>query len=86
MTGQALKAQLQQWVAGGIMEADAAAGVAWTADYFDAGHDLASTYFVLIGAGSAMGPFSQLLELGANVVAVDIPGGQRRARERERDR
>ena len=30
--------------------------------------------YVLIGAGSAMGPFIKLLELGATVVALDIPG------------
>ena len=29
---------------------------------------------MLIGAGSAMGPCSKLLECGANVVALDIPG------------
>ena len=30
--------------------------------------------YVLIGAGSAMGPFIKLMELGATVVALDIPG------------
>ena len=39
-----------------------------------AGADLSDAYFVMIGAGSAMGPFPKLLELGANVVAIDIPG------------
>ena len=28
----------------------------------------------MIGAGSAMGPFPKLLEMGATVVAIDIPG------------
>ena len=31
-------------------------------------------YVVMIGAGSAMGPFPKLLEMGATVVAIDIPG------------
>ena len=28
--------------------------------------------FVLLGAGSAMGPFEVLMSLGANVVAIDL--------------
>jgi len=36
--------------------------------------DLSGQHFVLIGAGSAMGPFIKLLEHGATVVAIDIPG------------
>jgi len=74
LTGDALKQQLSKWVDGGVIEADAAAGVAWTADYFAKGKDLSDTYFVMIGAGSAMGPFPKLLALGGNVVALDIPG------------
>ena len=40
----------------------------------------------MIGAGSAMGPFPKLLEMGATVVAIDIPGawgkgGKRPAKE-----
>ncbi len=34
--------------------------------------DLSQHYFVLLGAGSAMGPLPLLLALGANVYAVDI--------------
>jgi hypothetical protein len=34
--------------------------------------DLSDKYFVLLGAGSAMGPLLLLLSLGANVVAVDL--------------
>ena len=29
-------------------------------------------YFVLLGAGSAMGPLLTLLSLGANVIAIDL--------------
>ena len=28
--------------------------------------------FVLLGAGSAMGPFEVLMSLGANVIAIDL--------------
>jgi hypothetical protein len=34
--------------------------------------DLSKRYFVLLGAGSAMGPLQVLLSLGANVIAVDL--------------
>merc|ERR1712232_1411334 len=34
--------------------------------------DLSDKYFVLLGAGSAMGPLLVLLALGANVIAVDL--------------
>jgi len=34
--------------------------------------DLSNRYFVLLGAGSAMGPFSLLMSLGANIIAVDL--------------
>ena len=34
--------------------------------------DLSDRYFVLLGAGAAMGPLEVLLALGANVIAVDL--------------
>merc|ERR1719223_1368722 len=34
--------------------------------------DLRDCYFVLFGATSAMGPFYKLMDLGANVIAVDL--------------
>lgn len=74
LTGSALSSQLDRWVKGGVIEADAAAGVAWTTDFFARGGNLNDTYFVLIGAGSAMGPFPKLMQLGAHIVAIDIPG------------
>lgn len=74
LSGDALKQQLEKWVGNGIIESDAATGVQWTADYFNSGKDLSNTYFVMIGAGSAMGPFPKLMEMGGNVVAIDIPG------------
>jgi hypothetical protein len=61
-------------VKNGIIEPDASSALSWTVDYFNKGSNLKDCYFVLIGAGSAMGPCAKLLELGANVVAIDIPG------------
>lgn len=34
--------------------------------------DLSDQYIVLLGAGSAMGPYSILMSLGANVIAIDL--------------
>lgn len=70
----ALKAQAATWAARGVIEQDAADALRWTADYFDSGKSLKGVYFVMVGAGSAMGPFPKLLEMGATVVAIDIPG------------
>ena len=74
LEGEALKAQAVSWADRGIIEPDAAAALCWTADYFASGNTLKDVYVVMIGAGSAMGPFPKLLEMGATVVAIDIPG------------
>ena len=74
ITGTALKAQLDTWASTGIVERDAADAVQWTSSYLAKGGSLSDAHFVLIGAGSAMGPCAKLLELSANVVAIDIPG------------
>ena len=73
LSGASLTKQLDKWASTGIIERDAADAVQWTADYVQK-NDLKDAHFVLIGAGSAMGPCAKLLELGANVVAIDIPG------------
>jgi hypothetical protein len=71
LTGGDLKKQLQKWARYGTMEPDAAMAIsAMASDNLD----LSGKYFVLIGAGSAMGPFKKLLEHGATVVCIDIPG------------
>jgi len=72
--GDALKAQLNLWAEQGVVEPDVAQAAAFTSDYLQKGNSLADVYVVQIGAGSAMGPFSKLLELGANIIALDIPG------------
>eukprot|EP00303_Exanthemachrysis_gayraliae_P003631 CAMPEP_0206016888 /NCGR_PEP_ID=MMETSP1464-20131121/23809_1 /ASSEMBLY_ACC=CAM_ASM_001124 /TAXON_ID=119497 /ORGANISM="Exanthemachrysis gayraliae, Strain RCC1523" /LENGTH=787 /DNA_ID=CAMNT_0053390719 /DNA_START=11 /DNA_END=2374 /DNA_ORIENTATION=+ len=74
LEGASLKSQATKWADKGVVEPDAAQALAWTADYFDSGKTLEGVYFVMVGAGSAMGPFPKLLELGATVVAIDIPG------------
>ena len=74
LEGPSLKAQLNKWSDKGIVEKDAADAIAWTSDYFNGKNDLSHCYFVMIGASSAMGPYAKLLEHGANIVALDIPG------------
>lgn len=74
LVGDNLKAQVTKWAELGVIEADAARSIGFVSDYFVNGHNLSNYYFILIGARSAMGPYSKLLELGANVIALDIPG------------
>ncbi|CUG90501.1 tyrosine phosphatase, putative [Bodo saltans] len=73
LTGKELIAQLDVWVARGTIEKDARDAIANLVnkpEYHSTA--LKDMYFVLLGAMSAMGPLRVLLELGANIVAVDI--------------
>jgi hypothetical protein len=71
ISGKELKDQLEQWARYGTIEKDAASSMQ---SLCDGKVDLKGQYYVLIGAGSAMGPYYKLLEHGATVVCVDIPG------------
>lgn len=71
ISGAALKAQLRMWADYGVIEEDTAVALSAVADHPD-WLDLSSHHFVLLGAGSAMGPLPLLLAMGANVIAVDI--------------
>jgi len=71
LSGQALKDQVDKWVSYGTIEKSAGDAIKNCVDrpgYLD----LSDRYFVLLGAGSAMGPFLVLMALGANVIAVDL--------------
>lgn len=71
LTGQPLKDQVDLWVAAGTIEPSAGSAIKNCVDR--PGYvDLSDRYFVLLGAGSAMGPFLILMALGANVIAVDL--------------
>ncbi|CAM9418525.1 unnamed protein product [Ectocarpus fasciculatus] len=71
LTGKALEDQVDKWVSYGTIEPSAGAAIK---DVSQKGEwrDLSDRYFVLLGAGSAMGPLKLLLELGANIVAIDL--------------
>lgn len=71
ISGDELKAQVKKWVDYGTIEPSAGEAIIKCADN-PKWIDLSDKYFVLLGAGSAMGPFEVLLSLGANVVAIDL--------------
>jgi len=73
ITGDALRQQLDAWVAYGSIEKDVADALKELQRNQDQWLDLSDVYFVLLGAASAMGPLEFLLQLGANVVAVARP-------------
>jgi hypothetical protein len=72
LTGAALKSQLNAWANYGTIEPDAASSISKLVDAGDV--NLSGRHFVVIGAGSAMGPYTKLLEHGATIIAIDIPG------------
>merc|ERR1712048_140686 len=70
ISGLQLRQQLDAWVEYGSIEKDVADALKSLQLHQDRWLDLSDTYFVLLGAASAMGPLNFLLSLGANVVAV----------------
>ena len=73
ISGDKLKAQCDAWAKYGTVEQDCADAIKKVVDDKSLTR-LDGQIFVMLGAGSAMGPFPKLMELGATVVALDIPG------------
>jgi hypothetical protein len=71
ISGEELKAQVKKWVDYGTIEPSAGDAIVACVDN-PGWIDLSDRYFVLLGAGSAMGPFEVLMSLGANVIAIDL--------------
>ncbi|CAJ1894212.1 unnamed protein product [Cylindrotheca closterium] len=71
LKGDALKAQVKKWVDYGTIEPTAGEAIIGCVDN-PKWCELSDRYFVLLGAGSAMGPLHVLLALGANVIAIDL--------------
>ena len=71
ISGHELKSQVKKWVEYGTIEPSAGDAIIACVDNPN-WIDLSDRYFVLLGAGSAMGPFEILMSLGANVVAIDL--------------
>jgi hypothetical protein len=72
LSGDALREQVNKWVEYGTIEPSAGEGILKCADSPDWLRDVSNRYFVLLGAGSAMGPLLVLMALGANVIAIDL--------------
>merc|ERR1719384_1517646 len=71
LSGEALKDQVDRWIEYGTIEKSAGEAIKNCVDKPDY-LDLSNHYFVLLGAGSAMGPFLVLMALGANVIGIDL--------------
>jgi hypothetical protein len=84
LKGEQLKEQLERWVAAGTIEPSARDAISKLASglYLDLSDRCVSSeiacvclrcsYFVLLGAGAAMGPYEVLLQFGANIIAIDL--------------
>jgi hypothetical protein len=72
LRGDELRAQLQRWVAGGIVEPSFATAIETVMAHPEwlalPGHSVA-----VIGAGAEMGPLAPLTQWGAHVLAIDVP-------------
>lgn len=72
LDGDRLRGQLEAWVAAGVMEPSAAAGVEEVLANPD-WLDLSDLTVVVMGAGAELGPFPALMGMGARVAAIDLP-------------
>lgn len=70
LEGSALKEHMRAWADKGCVEASAADAVSKVIDNGKDWLDLSGRFFVLLGAGSELGPLPALLRHGATVVAV----------------
>eukprot|EP00928_Gymnodinium_smaydae_P072193 TRINITY_DN555_c1_g1_i2.p2 TRINITY_DN555_c1_g1~~TRINITY_DN555_c1_g1_i2.p2 ORF type:complete len:786 (-),score=200.35 TRINITY_DN555_c1_g1_i2:78-2435(-) len=71
LKGDALHRQIDTWIRTGVIESSCGVSMDKVIDNPE-WLDLSDTYFVLFGATSAMGPFYRLMDLGANVIALDL--------------
>ncbi|GAA1932107.1 hypothetical protein [Nocardioides hwasunensis] len=72
LRGDALREQLADWVARGVLEPSAAHAVGEVVDHPE-WLPLEGRTVAVLGAGAEMGPLAALLRWGATVAAVDLP-------------
>jgi hypothetical protein len=72
LQGDTLRRALDDWLARGTAEPSFVEAIATSMDNHE-WFDLSGTTFVVLGAGSEMGPLRSLLRWGAHVVAIDLP-------------
>ena len=68
---QVLLQQIEFWRKSGVIDESHANDLCNAIEYFST-NTLAGKHFVLLGAGSEIGPFSVLMALGATVIAIDL--------------
>jgi len=85
VSGLKLREQVEAWAEYGSIEADTADALKLVQQNQERWLDLRGAHFVLLGAGSAMGPLRFLLSCGATVVAVARPKALRGLLRRARD-
>jgi Protein tyrosine phosphatase-like protein, PTPLA len=72
LSGQDLKDQINKWVQYGTIEPSCGEAMIKCVDHPEWITENSKRCFVLLGAGSAMGPLLVLMAMGANVVAIDL--------------
>ena len=73
LTGKVLEAQIKDWECRGVMEPSCGAALRAVSARAGTWCDLRGQTFAVLGAGTQMGPTARLLEMGATVLAVDLP-------------
>ena len=74
LTGKGVMEQLSKWADKGTIGPDVLAAVERILASPDQYFTVTDRYFVLLGASSEMGPLENLLDLGADIIAIDLPG------------
>ncbi|CAD7969094.1 unnamed protein product [Amoebophrya sp. A25] len=72
LSGAPLVSQIETWVRRGVIELSTGQALINVVQN-ESWSDLTDQTVVLVGAGSAMGPFPLLMAMGCNVVALDLP-------------
>ncbi|MCW2570140.1 MAG: hypothetical protein JWO88_198, partial [Frankiales bacterium] len=72
LRGDALRRQLDRWIANGAIEPSCAEAVGRVLDNPD-WLDLSDREVVVLGAGAEMGPLQAMLRWGGNLVGIDLP-------------
>jgi hypothetical protein len=72
LSGAKLQEKVQEWIDYGTIEPSAGQAIIQCIEHPEWLNEIKNRYFVLLGAGSAMGPLLVLMALGANVIAIDL--------------
>ena len=73
LAGDALRRQLENWTAAGVVEPTFAAAIGEVIDHPD-WLDLSDWHVAVMGAGAELGPLPTLVNWRANLAVIDLPG------------